>query len=523
MSLGLDRVFYEAPASAPTILQPGTNCWRVDRADRFSCVQDAADYFRLVRHALLHARKTIFILGWDIQSTLDLVPDGAADGAPTRLDELLKWIIRRRPELACYILTWDYAAFYALEREPLTSWRLGWRMPKQVRFRFDDHHPLGASHHQKIVVVDDTVAFCGGIDLTGHRWDTSAHRIDEPARLNAAGSPYGPYHEVQAMVSGPVAATLGVLARSRWQAVGEATPPVAPASLGELWPDHVAPDLTEIDVAIARTLPPSDDDPGARECERLFVDSIAAAQQCIYIESQYFTNDALGRALAARLQERDGPEIVLVIPEECHGWLEQETMGALRDGVLRLLIAADRWRRLRIVYPAASRSRHVSTFVHSKVMIVDDRFVRIGSANLSRRSMGVDSECDVAIEAAADPEHRAAVQRIRHRLIGEHLGVSADTVANGFRRHGSLRAVVDEHEDVDRTLCRVNLGEPVEPPPEALKAAADPDAPLEVMAETWYRRMLRRVRRLGSDVRSLTPIPVASRSARRRRDHAEFG
>ncbi len=100
-------------------------------------------------------------------------------------------------------------------------------------------------------------------------------------------------------------------------------------------------------------------------------------------------------------------------------------MGALRDQVLQHLVAADHHRRLRLVYPAASRARGVSTFVHSKVMIVDDRLVRIGSANLSRRSMGVDSECDLAADAGTDERHRAGVQRIRDRLIGEHLGMSA--------------------------------------------------------------------------------------------------
>jgi len=523
MRAGSDSKSYETLASAPTILRPGDNCWRVDRADRFSCVQDAADYFRFVRHAILHARDTIFILGWDIQSTLDLVPDGAADDAPTRLDELLKWVIRRRPQLACYVLIWDYAALYALEREPLTSWRLGWKMPKQVRFRFDDRHPIGGSHHQKIVVVDDVLAFCGGIDLTGHRWDTCAHRVEEPARINATGSPYGPYHEVQAMVCGSAAASLGTLARRRWQALGEAPPPVAPAPLGRLWPDGVDPDLTDIDVAIARTVPALESEPGARECERLFVDSIASALQSIYIESQYFTNEPLGRALAARLREPEGPEILVVIPKECHGWLEQETMGALRDEVLRELIAADRWRRLRLVYPAASRAGDVSTFVHSKVMIVDDQFVRIGSANLSRRSMGVDSECDLAIEAGSNSAHRAGVLRIRDRLLGEHLGMSADAVGKEVRRLGSLRAVVDGRTDVDRTLCCVHPGESTEPPPEILKAAADPEEPLSVMADTWYRRRWRRARSLARGLRSLLPIRFPSSSARRRRASAEFG
>jgi phospholipase D1/2 len=522
-----DSTGLETPSGVRKILRPGDNCWRTDRADRFSCVQDGADYFRLVRHAFLHARETIFILGWDIQSTLDLVPGGASDGAPTRLDELLKWVIRRRPQLACHVLTWDYAQLYALEREPLATWRWRWQMPKQVRFAFDDRHPIGGSHHQKIIVVDDVLAFCGGIDLTGHRWDTTAHRVEEPLRVNATGSPYDPYHEVQAMVCGPVAATLGALARRRWQAIGEATPPVAPASLDSLWSDAAEPDLTDVDVAIARTVPASESDPGARECERLFVDSIAAARQSIYIESQYFTNDALGRALAARLQQPDGPEIIAVIPKECHGWVEQQTMGALRDEALRHLIAADRWRRLRVVYPSASCVRRVPTFIHSKVMIADDWFVRIGSANFSRRSMGVDSECDLAIDAGSDPVHCAGVKRIRDRLIGEHLGVSADVVANEVRHVGSLRALVDAHAHADRTLCRVDLGQPSEPPSEVLKAAADPDEPFGFFTDTRYRRARRRVRSLGAALRSLLPFRFSSLlstgSGRRRRRDAEFG
>jgi phospholipase D1/2 len=522
-----ESVAHETASGAPAILRPGQNCWRVDRADRFLCIQDAAEYFRLVRHAFLHARESILILGWDIQSTLDLLPGGAADGAPTRLDELLKWIVRRRPQLACHILTWDYAELYALEREPLASWRWRWRMPKQVHFAFDDCHPIGGSHHQKVVVVDDALAFSGGIDLTGHRWDTSAHRLEEPARINATGEPYGPYHEIQAMVCGPVAASLGTLVRQRWQAYGEALPPAAPGSLDGLWPDDVEPDVTDIDVAIARTVPASGSEPGIRECERLFVDSIAAARESIYIESQYFTNDALARALGARLQEPQGPEIVVVIPQECHGWVEQQTMGALRAEALHHLLEADRWRRLRIVYPAASRTHACPTFIHSKVMVVDDRFLRIGSANLSRRSMGVDTECDVAIDAGSDPARRAAVRRIRDRLIGEHLGMSATEVAAAAERLGSLREVVDAGAEADRTLCRVDLTGPADPPPDVVKAAADPDEPLGAAADTRYRRLRRRVRSLAQSLHALSPAPLSgllsTKDTRRRRHDAEFG
>jgi len=465
------------PGVAP-LFQPGRNCWKADHADRFYCVQDGADYFRLVRQALLEAKHSVFILGWDIFASVDLLPEGDETDAPTCLDDLLAFVARRRPQLRCYILIWDYAALYTLERDPFSRWKLGWRTPRRVRFGFDDRHPVGGSHHQKIVVVDDRLAFCGGIDLTGHRWDTCAHRIVEPARTSA-GRPYGPYHEVQAMVSGPAATSLGVLARERWRALGETRlPRVRPADR-DLWPSDVTPDLSDVPVAISRTFAESETQPAIRECEALFMDSIAAAQHSIYIESQYFTNEPLGQALAARLREPRGPEVIVVSPKECHGWLEQSTMGAFRNSVFRHLIDADRHRRLRLVYAAASRAQDVPTFIHSKVMVVDDELVRIGSANFSRRSMGVDSECDLAVQACGDPRVQAGVVHIRNRLLGEHMGLTVDAVAHGIERAGSLRAFIDARENRDRTLVRIELAQLAdEEPSEALREAADPAEPI---------------------------------------------
>jgi phosphatidylserine/phosphatidylglycerophosphate/cardiolipin synthase-like enzyme/uncharacterized membrane protein YdjX (TVP38/TMEM64 family) len=468
------------------IVRAGKNCWRVEHAHRFRCVQDAAEYFALVRQALLAARKTVFILGWDIFAGVDLLPDAGpaevspkAKAEPTKLDELLAYVCRRRPKLRCYILIWDYAALYTLERDPLSRWRLGWRTHRHVHFGFDDRHPVGGSHHQKIVVVDDALAFCGGIDLTSHRWDTSAHRIDEPARTTTTGKPYPPYHEVQAMVSGPVATSLGMLARDRWRALGEEIMPPVTASADDLWPHDVAPDLTDVDVAIARTLPKSETQPAIRECETLFLDSIARAKRSIYIESQYFTNNALGDALAARLSERSGPEVIVVSPAECEGWLERNTMGTFRASIFRQLIAADRHRRLRIVYPVASRTQQVPTFVHSKVMVVDDDLVRIGSANFSRRSMGVDTECDLAVDANGETRTRAGIRHIRDRLVAEHLGLDAQAAADGIDRAGSLREFIDSRQLAEHTLVRIELPPHDEPEPsEAARSVADPDEPM---------------------------------------------
>ena len=474
------------PASAMRIVTPGRNCWRVERADRFYCIQDAAEYFKLIRASMLAARRSVFVLGWDFASTLDLLPDGAPSDvsagtlakadAPTRLDELLTFITRRRPELNCHILTWDYGALYTLEREPLTRWRLRRRISKGLHFGFDDRHPIGASHHQKIVVVDDQLAFCGSIDLTSHRWDTTEHRIEEPARKTTLGVAYGPYHEVQAMVSGPAAKSFGVLARDRWRALeGESVSPLD-TSHDDLWPAGVVPDLTNVDVAIARTIPGSPATPAVRECEALVYDSIAAAADTIYIENQYFSDERVARALAARLQEPDGPEVIVVVPRDCTGWLERQSMGVFREAALTTMKEADRHGRLRLLCPMASRAQDVPTFIHSKVMTIDDTFLRIGSANLARRSMGVDTECDLALEAT-DQATSAGVRRIRDRLIAEHLGLSPEDVTRGIKEAGSLRRFIDQRQDADRTLVPMAVAPPTAAA-ETMRELVDPAEPI---------------------------------------------
>ena len=113
-------------------------------------------------------------------------------------------------------------------------------------------------------------------------------------------------------------------------------------------------------------------------------------------------------------------------------------------------------------------------------MIIDDRLLRIGSANMSHRSMGVDSECDLIADAGADPERRAGVQRTRDRLLGEQLGLPPDVVAAEIARLGSMGALIDARADADRTLLPVDMTPPEEAPPEAVKAAADPDEPLDL-------------------------------------------
>ena len=439
------------------ILTEGKTCWRIARANRAAVLVDGAAYFSAVRAALLKARRSVFIVGWDIDSRTPLTgPDkhGQTDGAPDTLRAFLIHLVERRPDLRIHLLLWDYAIVYAVERELLPAYKLGWQTPPQIKVGLDDALPFGACHHQKIVVIDDVVAFSGGLDLTIRRWDTSAHRVVDPQRVDPGGQPYGPFHDVQMIVDGAAAEALAHLVRGRWsEAVLGAAPPVAPS--GDPWPEKVEPDFRDQDIGIARTLPPLGDRAETREVEALFLRSIEAAERSIYIENQYLTADSVAEALCRRLRDKPELEAVIVSPKDPHGWLEARSMGAGRVRFMRRLEDAGVGDRVRLVYPVVEDgSEAAPVMVHAKLMVVDDRFLRIGSANLNNRSMGLDSECDLAIEAS-DGEQELAIAGIRNRLLAEHLGIEPKEVAGVLAKHGSIARVVDELGSETRHLAPI--------------------------------------------------------------------
>ncbi|HYS50002.1 MAG TPA: phospholipase, partial [Xanthobacteraceae bacterium] len=250
------------------MLKPGANVWRIEHAARAAVLVDGAAYFRAVRAALVAARHRVIFVGWDIHSRTRLVGETgrAEDGFPEPLADLLSALVCRRPELKVCLLTWDYSILYAMERELFATLTLRWSTPPQVRFCLDNAVPLGSAQHQKLIVIDDAIAFTGGLDVTIRRWDTPAHDIDNPHRVDLAGRHYRPFHDVQMLVDGAAAGALAELAWARWaSAAGEEVAPRQPA--GDPWPPGVPPDFTDIRVGIARTEPPYMEKPERREVE----------------------------------------------------------------------------------------------------------------------------------------------------------------------------------------------------------------------------------------------------------------
>jgi len=448
-------------ADAP-LLAPGRNCWRIERADRVALLVDGVEYFGAVRAALARARRSIFILGWDIDSRMRLMPDGATDGLPDQLGDFLNAVVARAPALRGYVLSWDFAMLYAMEREWLPIYKLDGRTHRRLSFRLDDQHPVGGSHHQKVIVVDDAVAFVSGYDLTRCRFDTNDHAHDDPRRVDHRGVRYPPFHDVGIAVAGDCARALGDLARERWRrATGERPCEAGLADPADVWPQSMAIVATDVDVAITRTEPAFAGHAAVTEIRALHFDAIAAARRHIFAENQYFTSRTIARAFARRLAEDDPPEIAVLSPFTQSGWLEMSTMGVLRSRIHRMLRDADHHLRYHLYCPMLrwlDRSEGCLN-VHSKVLIVDDALLMIGSSNLSERSLALDTECNLVIEARGEPRLRALIAGFRDRLLAEHLGCTAAEVAHATARERSLhRAIASLDNGGERSLPSVEPG-----------------------------------------------------------------
>ncbi|MCJ8502036.1 VTT domain-containing protein [Desulfatitalea alkaliphila] len=435
------------------LFKPGVNCGKVAVAHRAAFIVDGEAYYRAVYEALQRARRHVFIIGWDLHSELKLVRDGRDHVPPVRLRALLNHLAAKHKGLHIHLLCWDFAMIYAMEREFLPWYKLQWRTHRRVAYCLDGAHPVGASQHQKLVLIDDCLAFAGGFDLSEQRWDTPAHRPEDARRVTPDGKPYPPFHDVQMAVDGPAARVLAELARTRWAAAGNRPPAMVPLDkTSDPWPPSVVPDLREVPVAVARTIPEYESRAAVREVERLYLDSIAAAQRWIYVENQYLSSHRICQALEGRLAETDGPEVVLVLPERTGGWLEQHTMDILRGRILARLRQADRHDRLRVYCPRISETPACHLMVHAKVMVIDDQVARVGSSNLSNRSMGLDSELDLAVAAGTDERVGQVIAGFRNRLLAEHLDSDVDMVAQLLDRKGSLIATIEALATGSRAL-----------------------------------------------------------------------
>lgn len=454
-------------------LEPGATCWRLETADRLAFLIDTESYYKALGEALEQARQSIWILGWAFDPRTRLAPDGQeGPDDPDEIAQVLFRLSRENPRLDIRILIWRSAfsmngSHVFLEHRARKAFK-----GTAIQYREDGETPFGACHHQKVVVIDGEVAFCGGADIAVNRWDTMGHLHGDPRRILPHRLRHAPRHDVMMLVQGAAAAGLADLFRIRWaRARGEQIPADMP---GAPWPERQPPHLQRTPVGIARTEPAYRARPLVDEILRLHLACIAGAREVIYLENQYFTSHLVTEALLRRLAEPQGPDVILVLTGRAPSWFDRLTMDPARRPLLNRLLAADIHDHFRAYEPRTAAGE--SIVVHSKVSVFDDAIARIGSANLNNRSEGFDTECELAVEPV-EPEMRAEILQLRDVLLAHWLGVPESDVASARLRTDRLIPAIEslngdgrlrrlpptQDSGWDRFVGRFRLGDPAGP------------------------------------------------------------
>ena len=349
---------------------------------------------------------------------------------------------------------------FALEREWMQQLYFHWATHERLCFRFDDCHPPGGCHHQKFAVIDGCLSFLGGIDLCESRWDDRRHLARNPARVSR-GRPQKPYHDVQAYFTGrPMAETLADLFCERWKRSG-GDPLRLPSTAGLRAPAGYRPrgalPFPGGPVALSRTDPRKTARQSSFEIRTQLEDAIDAAERLIYIETQYFSSRRLCESLERRMR-RGSPrlEIVLVLNQRAEAVKEEIAVGLRQAQNMECLrkVAAETGHALGAYYSVAEgrvrdrkgRLQEKATYIHSKLTAVDDRYLNVGSANFTNRSMDLDTELNASWETL--PGKNAAlvraIRRARVSLLAEHLGASGAAALRALARNSGLVAHLDD-------------------------------------------------------------------------------
>lgn len=469
------------------LFEKGKNCTAVSQARFAAPIVDCANYYRALHEAISASKKNIYIVGWDIDSRIRLIRgrEEKQSSLPSKIIDLIKYKTEENPELDVRLLRWDssFAFFGMREVWAKEVWDDG--TPDNVQTMLDCTIPMGGSQHQKIVIIDNELAFTGGMDVAVHRWDTRKHEINHPERDDGDGA-YGPFHDVQVAVTGEVVKHLAKLVKWRWnRLVVDHDQPIKDLSfnnldtLPETWPKSVEPIFENIDCAIAQTIPEMTDAKPRRQVKSMLLDLINQAREFVYIENQFANNTEIAKALNKRLKECPSLRVLIVSSYKPEGAVETEAYWAGRIDFKKQIEDGVKDEQVLIAYSGSTDREGLKgqKRVHAKVMVIDNNYFVIGSSNLSKRSMTLDTECDLTF-AANNKKQQEKVEWFRNDLISEHSGWPAADVQkfidgkNTFNELTSCKEkyvyCLKEAEDevfTDKNLQNLitPIGDPIEP------------------------------------------------------------
>lgn len=363
--------------------------------DSLSLHIGGVEYYGSLKKSLEQANTCILICGWTFSLSTVL------DKEDTTVKDVL---FALPPSVEVKILIWDYPLIYTPDRDPFTALTLALENKSNISFQRFDFHPIMSSLHSKLVVIDNRLAYVGGFDIDHERLDGPYHLDDDPLRVNADGESYRPFRDYALRIQGDVS-HLSDYFYQLWNSQKKQKSFFANVE-GQL-------DLGTEFLELARTVPAFKNQAKDFSSYKLQRQLIKNAKKYIYIENQYLSHEGMVGLLCEKLASPHGPQVVIVVSYGKMPWLEKISMGSLLNESVKGLMEADRYGRLGLYCLKYRPTNDEDSFVkvHSKCMIIDGEYLKIGSSNFSKRSMEFDYEIDLFLH------HSHQVKKFEKRIF----------------------------------------------------------------------------------------------------------
>ena len=427
--------------------------------NRVTFTVDGQETFTLMYEKMFNAKSSIFIANYELDPRLRFLREvfensnksesenikSSQNYSTLPLQDLLLEKIKQGVEVK--IIVWQPKLIVRLlptahkrglngrvgELEPLERLVQHSRIAKNLMVRVDNTAPTFTSgHHEKFIVIDNEIGFCGGLDLSHGKWDTNCHDFDNPLRdLNAE-----PWHDAHAMVQGPVVTDLTYHFMQRW--TYSITKDINLTKRVKIEPSFENQNsIGDTEVVALRTWKQLSNDGGndndGNSISSWYTAMFRKAKYSIYVENQFsFQSEFITQLLVQRLEEEQNLKVMVVSPMEPNlpgficGLVSKESINHINRNLEKLRNAGgNRVNTYCLIsqHNAANEKRR-QIYVHAKVMIVDDKWITIGSANMDNDGVKNSTEVDLGITSPT------LAQLLRVKLWNEHLTGGDDSSNN---------------------------------------------------------------------------------------------
>jgi phosphatidylserine/phosphatidylglycerophosphate/cardiolipin synthase-like enzyme len=412
-------------------LQPEERGWWSPRAavregNDVQVLIDGVEALSAMAEAIRGAREYVHIGGWHASPDFKLTREA---GSPD-LRDLLADVAER---VQVRVLLWAGPPLPVFEptRKAVRAARDEFVRDSSVQCALDSRERTMHCHHEKIVVIDGTTAFVGGIDLTALQGDRHDHPVHPPR------GPLG-WHDAAVRIHGPAVADVGRHFAQRWTEV----------AAERLAPPDPPPPAGDVELQVLRTVPEKTytfAPKGEFTILDAYLRALRTAEAFIYLENQFLWSPEVVDVLVHRLEHPpdDDFRVLVLLPTNPNNGRD-----TTRGQIGRLLDAdAGAGRLLATTISANGGDQSSAVYVHAKIGIIDDRWLTIGSGNLNEHSLFNDTEMNVL---TCDPE---VARSTRLRLWAEHTEGRVEDVAGEPHEviDNVWRPIAEEQAQLDDT------------------------------------------------------------------------